>query len=259
MKFYELINLFFDYDINFDSTLEPYLILQKINSIANKQIIRYEDFYLFKDREMAKKWFNALFNHFYSWEVFIDKKKKFFNHEKNYFVNDSRVSISAINKMIKIFFRYEELYPKYKAMLEIYDDNSFIKKIKGDIKNVYNENDCVTQGNYLKKIESVLNIFIDEFKDFFYHDNEIVSFFPVKKKHTKKMLIITTVIIMTIALISFGAFTVYQSSKRLLQKQSKKIKLKLKEETNNNLINNFNDDDNNENNENEENNNEEED
>lgn len=171
---------------------DPYKVLAKINEASEKPFIDYSNFYLYKDQETAKIWFNALINRYYAY-LCVDLQRSPYSD-----------NLTLINFIISLFNKYEELYPKYKLLFDYYYDQDFKKKIdtdqveitqtnqteeylmpqdktvddtvnnrrKGNSSNItkYNNN-YFSKVNFIQKnINNLLSQWLDEFDDFFYKD-----------------------------------------------------------------------------------------
>lgn len=171
---------------------EPFKILEKINETAETPFINYYDYYLYKDQQTAKIWFNTLINRYYNYLCFnIDR-------------SEYSPNVTIVNFIISLFSKYEELYPKYKLLFDLYNDEQFKNKIikdnieitqnnqsedylmpqdkteedtinnkrKSNSTNVtnYNNNYFNKINNITKNLTSLLSIWVDEFDDFFYKD-----------------------------------------------------------------------------------------
>lgn len=195
MKFFTVIRAIEDRLPVFGEVLEPYAILDVLNSSGAGRIINYDNYYLNTDRETAKKWFNTIYNRYHDCEFIYDWEVQLAG-------SIEKTASLVAKKLIKMFNYYEEVYKKNLPLIkalknevnffndQIITNSKSINKsnlmpqtdVQSDnFPNTINENTNTTtmenKTNLINKIDEVnkkyndiINIMADEFGDFFYLD-----------------------------------------------------------------------------------------
>ncbi len=192
MKFYTLLKIILNTSFAIGDQLEPYLVIDAINTAAGITLINYENFNLYKDKETAKNWFNMLIMKYYNYEVLNDRD----------LINSS----VFVNKIMEIFSKYEFLYDKYKTLINLYSDNELINKISNDSQTITTNNKNISylmpqikdvehdtpnnknigentqkttyNNNYINKLTNINKNYIKVMEDFI---NEFSSFFFINE------------------------------------------------------------------------------
>ena len=138
MKLLTAIKLILGEGVAFGDDVNPIKLMDKINEIAKIKVINYDNFELYKDKELGTEWMRLLLMRFYNFEILEDRPRIVEDFE------EESSAIFIINFFISLFSKYEQIIPKYSFLLRIYDDVDFYNKLINNFTTTTTKNDGTT-------------------------------------------------------------------------------------------------------------------
>ena len=138
MKLLTAIKLILGEGVAFGDDVNPIKLMDKINEIAKIKVINYDNFELYKDKELGTEWMRLLLMRFYNFEILEDRPRIVEDFE------EESSAIFIINFFISLFSKYEQIIPKYSFLLKIYDDVDFYNKLINNFTTTTTKNDGTT-------------------------------------------------------------------------------------------------------------------